>query len=233
MTGHRADRPRHYRPFEEARGFARSLNLRSMAQWREYCKSGDKPRDIPTDPRKVYLNKGWNGFADWLGKSEVHYEELSTVQMTETVRKGIDILVSSLPDKYRRLEELLRPSDWNPHTVYPVTAMATNLGLPYHRVKYQIDKEYLHRYDQERRRANRLATQAEGDFELGDELVNNSLGFCLRVPVSWRVSRWESNETDEDYGQEASFNREGKLIPRRIGYTQLSAEPVTSPSPVD
>ena len=99
--------------------------------------------------------------------------------------------------------------------------------------KYQIDKEYLHRYDQERRRANRLATRAEGDFELGDELVNNSLGFCLRVPVSWRVSRWESNETDEDYGQEASFNREGKLIPRRIGYTQLSAEPVTSPSPVD
>ena len=223
-TGNVANHLKEYRLFGEARDFARSLNLRSMDQWREYCKSGDKPRDIPTDPRKVYLNKGWSGFADWLGKPEVNYEELSTVPMTETVRKGIAILFSDLTpsDKHRQLRELLRPA--HPSSRWDnTTSIAATLGLPYHRVKYQLGKEFFQAYNTQRRNANRLAKQP------GKELEHEPLAFALQVPEEWKVTGWESAEDSEDYAEESILNPEGKMIPRRIGYTGLSAENVTSP----
>jgi hypothetical protein len=46
-----------WRSYEEAREFVRSLGLRSAKEWYEYCKSGQKPDDIPRDPRKVYGDK--------------------------------------------------------------------------------------------------------------------------------------------------------------------------------
>jgi hypothetical protein len=61
-----------YRPFEEARGFARSLNLQTRNEWREY-KRGNRPDlpplpdDIPRDPGGTYKDKGWKGMSHWLG----------------------------------------------------------------------------------------------------------------------------------------------------------------------
>ena len=38
-----------------------------MPAWKEYCKSGNKPRDIPSHPDYVYKNEGWKGVKNWLG----------------------------------------------------------------------------------------------------------------------------------------------------------------------
>ena len=71
-TGTVAPRLRQYRPFREARAFARKLKLRSNTQWRAFCK-GDIPRqahlpaDIPANPHNTYDGKGWKGHGDWLG----------------------------------------------------------------------------------------------------------------------------------------------------------------------
>jgi hypothetical protein len=46
-----------WRPFEEARAFARSLNLSSSTEWVKYSKSGQKPNDIPATPREVYRDE--------------------------------------------------------------------------------------------------------------------------------------------------------------------------------
>ena len=46
-----------FRDFEGAREFVRSLGLKSGTEWREYCKSGKKPDDIPAAPWRVY--KEW------------------------------------------------------------------------------------------------------------------------------------------------------------------------------
>jgi superfamily II DNA or RNA helicase len=59
------------RSFEEARAFARSLNLNSHAEWLTYCKSGKKPDDVPASPIKAYANDGWSGWGDWLGTGNV------------------------------------------------------------------------------------------------------------------------------------------------------------------
>jgi len=68
-TGTIAPRYRKYRAFEEAREFARSLELNNVDEWLRYCKSGKKPDDIPTAPWKTYRND-WRGIFDWLGYEE-------------------------------------------------------------------------------------------------------------------------------------------------------------------
>src|SRR5206468_1979341 len=54
-------------PFEEAREFVHSLKLKSDTEWRKYCKSGRRPKNIPGNPYITYKNKGWKGTRDWLG----------------------------------------------------------------------------------------------------------------------------------------------------------------------
>ena len=60
-----------WRSFEEARKFARSLKLSGQKEWKQYCKSGKKPDDIPTHPDQNYKTKGWKGMGDWLGTGKL------------------------------------------------------------------------------------------------------------------------------------------------------------------
>ena len=66
-TGSVASFNRQYRPFKDAREFVRSLGLKSSAEWFAYCKSGNKPIDIPAAANSTYRDKGWVGMGDWLG----------------------------------------------------------------------------------------------------------------------------------------------------------------------
>lgn len=63
---------RQYRPFNEARKFARSLKLKSGTEWKKYCKGElgklpSKPDDVPASPNRTYAKNGWKGMGDWLG----------------------------------------------------------------------------------------------------------------------------------------------------------------------
>jgi superfamily II DNA or RNA helicase len=70
-TGTIASFERQYRPFNKARAFVQSLGLKSEREWRDYCKSGNKPADIPAGPTRTYAKKGWAGMGDWLGTGVV------------------------------------------------------------------------------------------------------------------------------------------------------------------
>jgi hypothetical protein len=65
-TGMVDTRNRKYRQFDKARKFAQSLKLKNIEEWREYCKSGKKPEDIPARPQ-IYGSEKWQSFGDWLG----------------------------------------------------------------------------------------------------------------------------------------------------------------------
>jgi hypothetical protein len=69
-TGTVAVRNRVFRSFKEAREFARSLNLKNQREWFDYCKSGNKPDDIPANPTRSY-KKDFKGYGDWLGTGTV------------------------------------------------------------------------------------------------------------------------------------------------------------------
>jgi hypothetical protein len=70
-TGTVSLRLRQYRSFKKARAFARGLGLNSGTEWREYCKSGKKPADIPAKPDNAYAKDGWAGMGDWLGTGRI------------------------------------------------------------------------------------------------------------------------------------------------------------------
>ena len=71
-TGTLATFNRKYRSFRSARTFARSLKLKSNKEWTEYCakrlhKSKKLPADIPSNVSKIYIDKGWKDWKDFLG----------------------------------------------------------------------------------------------------------------------------------------------------------------------
>ncbi len=71
-TGTTAPRLRVYRSFEEAREFAKSLGLKSLKEWNNFCRGelpekGKLPEDIPRAPSQTYGDSGWRGVGDWLG----------------------------------------------------------------------------------------------------------------------------------------------------------------------
>ena len=66
-TGAIASRDMVYRPFAEAREYARRLGLRNREEWQRHVKSGKKPPDIPANPNQTYRDDGWRGYGDWLG----------------------------------------------------------------------------------------------------------------------------------------------------------------------
>lgn len=84
----RTGRDRRYRTFKKARAFARDLGLKSEAEWRDYVKSGMKPRDIPGEPSQVYENDGWAGWSDWLGASAAA-QHLSRILQTLNMKRVI------------------------------------------------------------------------------------------------------------------------------------------------
>jgi superfamily II DNA or RNA helicase len=55
-----------WRPFEEARDYARNVNIRTVDEWRKHASKGILPRDIPSNPHSVYKDKGWKDYDDWL-----------------------------------------------------------------------------------------------------------------------------------------------------------------------
>ena len=65
--GYELSRRSEPRPFKKARAFVQKLKLKSIAEWRAYCRSGKKPKDIPAGPESIYADAGWAGFPDWLG----------------------------------------------------------------------------------------------------------------------------------------------------------------------
>ena len=56
--------------FGRALTYARSLNLKTCKEWEEWRKSGERPSSIPSAPHKIYKDRGWQGYAHWLGNSD-------------------------------------------------------------------------------------------------------------------------------------------------------------------
>ena len=70
-SGRVANVDKEFRPFHEARQYVHGLRLKSYVAWLEYCRSGDRPEDVPYKPERSYKDQGWNGWGDWLGTGNV------------------------------------------------------------------------------------------------------------------------------------------------------------------
>jgi len=69
-TGSIGPRLRKHKSFTDARRFVHSLELRNQLDWAQFCKSGKKPDNIPSDPGRHYKSE-FKSYGDWLGTGRV------------------------------------------------------------------------------------------------------------------------------------------------------------------
>jgi superfamily II DNA or RNA helicase len=100
-----------WRPFKDARAFVRGLGLKSLAGWRNYCKSGTKPADIPAKPQRVYANDGWIGLGDWLGTETIstHLRQYRSFEQARAFARGLRLHSNSEWRAYNKSGK--RPTD--------------------------------------------------------------------------------------------------------------------------
>jgi hypothetical protein len=70
-TGVVAHYKKQYREFNIARDYARSLQLKTVSEWRKHCKLGNNPSDISSSPHNTYKDEGWISYGDWLGTNRI------------------------------------------------------------------------------------------------------------------------------------------------------------------
>nr|AIF19121.1 hypothetical protein [uncultured marine thaumarchaeote KM3_85_E11] len=75
-TGNKYNPKRKYWPYERSRDYVQKLKLKNEDEWREYCKSGKLPTEIPQNPAREY-KKEWKDLGDWLGTGRISNQEKS------------------------------------------------------------------------------------------------------------------------------------------------------------
>ena len=80
-----------WKSFEEAKKYLHTLNLKTHTEWKNYCKSGKLPNDIPKAPNNSYKFKGWISWGDWLGTNYISYS-LREYKSFKSAKKFIHIL---------------------------------------------------------------------------------------------------------------------------------------------
>jgi hypothetical protein len=56
-----------YMSIEESKEYMSSFNLKSKNDWVIFCKNGQRPKNIPSNPYQFYKRNGWISYGDWLG----------------------------------------------------------------------------------------------------------------------------------------------------------------------
>jgi len=53
----------------------RKLGLKNTDDYKEWLKSGKRPKTIPHEPHNIYKYTGWNGVSDWLGTGNIQNQK--------------------------------------------------------------------------------------------------------------------------------------------------------------
>jgi hypothetical protein len=106
-----------YRPFQEAREFARGLGLLSSEDWNAWAKSEARPEDIPASPATVYKDHGWTIWSDWLGTRRRRGRQRSFREARSLVRS---LGLRNKDEWVKWCKSDARPEDIpaSPHAVY-------------------------------------------------------------------------------------------------------------------
>src|SRR5436309_1644309 len=108
-----------WRPFSQARAFVHTLRLKSVDEWRDYCKSGKKPLDIPSDPDNAYLSE-YLDWGDWLGTGNVATGKREFRSFLEARAFVHSLRLQDIDEWYRYCKSCKKPTDipTDPHRTY-------------------------------------------------------------------------------------------------------------------
>ena len=108
-----------WRPFEEARKFAQELGFKNVKEWGAYCRSGQKPDDIPAIASRVYKDSGWRGWGNWLGTGNVSTRRsFQPFEEAKEFARGLGIKSQREWVEYSKSGKLPTDIPSNPQQVY-------------------------------------------------------------------------------------------------------------------
>ena len=133
-----------FRDFESAREFVRALNLKGEKEWQEYCKSGNKPDDIPITPRTVY-KKDFKGMWDWLGNGKT--KEFRPFKEAREFVRALNLKGEKEWQEYCKSGNKPDNIPRNPRTVYKNDFKGTRNWLKNESLPFEDAKLFIHSLD--------------------------------------------------------------------------------------
>jgi hypothetical protein len=119
-TGNISSKDFNFRSFEESRIFVRNLKLNGQTAWFKWCKSNEKPNDIPSCPSKTYKDSGWVSWGDFLGTGNIanHNRKFRSFEKARKFSRSLKLNGLSAWCEWRKSDD--RPDDipTNPNTTY-------------------------------------------------------------------------------------------------------------------
>jgi superfamily II DNA or RNA helicase len=115
-----ATKERIFLDFVKAKQYVKALNLKNSDDWRIFCKSGLRPDNIPSNPEKVYKDKGWYSLGDWLGTGTIASKQVQYISF-EQARDYVRTLDLKNQSEWRNFRKsTMRPKNIpsNPEIVY-------------------------------------------------------------------------------------------------------------------
>jgi len=110
-TNRIADQYKLYKNFKEANNYVKSLKLKSITEWKKYCKSGNKPHDIPANPYQTYKNNGWINYGGWLGTNNVANKNKVYLTFLEAKKYARSLNIKSFKDWANLFKSHNKPKD--------------------------------------------------------------------------------------------------------------------------
>jgi superfamily II DNA or RNA helicase len=119
-TGTIATHLRKYLPLAEARTVARSLGLKSQAEWDAYARSDHLPLGLPQAPHMVYADAGWSSWGDWLGTGRIatYKVEYRPFEPARAFVRGLGLKTRNEWLRYARSEKRPRDIPIKPERTY-------------------------------------------------------------------------------------------------------------------
>jgi len=120
-TGFIHPKQRKYRSFTNARKFAQSLKLKSQKEWRQFAKSGKKPKDIPTEVEGAWIyKKEWTAWGDFLGTGYIapKNRKYQSFEETKKFAQKLNLKSAAAWRKYCSDRKLPQSIPTAPNTVY-------------------------------------------------------------------------------------------------------------------
>ena len=111
--GTKRNRETSFVPFEEAREYVRTLNIKGQKEWEVFVKSGKKPSGIPTSPEVTYGKTGeWTNWYNWLGMVREKSGQgaavrrfISRFQELEMMGNSLEEIMGKLSEEFPRQSE--------------------------------------------------------------------------------------------------------------------------------
>lgn len=162
-TGNIATQKTVYLSYEEAREFIKSFNLKSSQEWKVFCKSGNKPFNLPSNVNVTYKNSGWENWGAFLGTGLIANRN-KKFRSFEKAKNFVNTLkLKSINEWKDYTKSGLKPDDIpsNPNTSYQKKGwknfndwLGTNNAAPgsihyrnYEEAKKQIESDGVNSYD--------------------------------------------------------------------------------------